>query len=80
MKRRRILFLKENYVLRLFKNFMLAGLFVIALLLILVHKIDLGIISGISKGIFLHHGSVDTRCYAASRRLKLRLQKDIRKC
>lgn len=52
MKRRRILFLKENYVLRLFKNFMLAGLFVIALLLILVHKIDLGIISGISKGIF----------------------------
>ncbi len=52
MKRRRILFLKENYVLRLFKNFMLAGLFVIALLLILVHKIDLGIISGISKGVF----------------------------
>lgn len=52
MKRRRILFLKENYVLRLFKNFMVAGLFVIALLLILVHKIDLGIISGISKGIF----------------------------
>lgn len=52
MKRRRILFLKENYVLRLFKNFMVAGLFVIALLLILVHKIDLGLISGISKGIF----------------------------
>ena len=74
MKRRRILFLKENYVLRLFKNFMLAGLFVIALLLILVHKIDLGIISGISKGIFY----ITARCYAASRRLKLRLQKDIR--
>lgn len=52
MKRRRILFLKENYVLRLFKNFMVAGLFVIALLLILVHKIDLGIISGISKSVF----------------------------
>lgn len=52
MKRQRILFLKENYVLRLLKNFMVAGLFVIALLLILVHKIDLGIISGISKGVF----------------------------
>lgn len=52
MKRQRILFLKENYVLRLLKNFMVAGLFVIALLLILVHKIDLGLISGISKGIF----------------------------
>lgn len=52
MKRRRILFLKENYVLRLLKNFMIAGLFVIALLLILVHKIDLGLISGISKGVF----------------------------
>lgn len=52
MKRQRILFLKENYVLRILKNFMVAGLFVIALLLILVHKIDLGIISGISKGVF----------------------------
>lgn len=52
MKRQRILFLKENYVLRLLKNFMVAGLFVIALLLILVHKIDLGLISGISKGVF----------------------------
>lgn len=52
MKRQKILFLKENYVLRLLKNFMIAGLFVIALLLILVHKIDLGLISGISKGVF----------------------------
>ncbi len=52
MKRQRILFLKENYVLRLLKNFMMAGLFIIALLLILVHKIDLGLISGISKGVF----------------------------
>ncbi|MCM1323622.1 MAG: rod shape-determining protein MreC [Acetobacter sp.] len=52
MKRQRILFFKENYVLRLLKNFMVAGLFVLALLLILVHKIDLGIISGISKGVF----------------------------
>lgn len=52
MKRQRILFLKQNYVLRLLKNFMVAGLFIIALLLILVHKIDLGIISGISKGVF----------------------------
>lgn len=52
MKRQKILFLKENYVLRLLKNFMLAGLFVIALLLILIHKIDLGLISGISKGVF----------------------------
>lgn len=51
MKRQRILFLKENYVLRIFKNFMIAGLFVIALLLILVHKIDLGLMSGVSKGI-----------------------------
>ncbi len=52
MKRQRILFLKENYVLRLLKNFIVAGLFIIALLLILIHKIDLGLISGISKGIF----------------------------
>ena len=52
MKRQRVLFIKENYVLRILKNFMMAGLFVIALLLILVHKIDLGVISGVSKGIF----------------------------
>lgn len=52
MKRQRILFLKENYVLRLLRNFMVAGLFIIALLLILVHKIDLGIISGISRSVF----------------------------
>ncbi|MBO5441017.1 MAG: rod shape-determining protein MreC [Alphaproteobacteria bacterium] len=51
MKRQRILFIKENYVLRIFKNFMMAGLFAIALLLILVHKIDLGVISGVSKGV-----------------------------
>ena len=31
---------------------MMAELFIIALLLILVHKVDLGVISGISKGIF----------------------------
>lgn len=31
---------------------MMAGLFVVALLLILVHKVDLGLISGISKGVF----------------------------
>lgn len=49
MKRQRVLFLKENYVLRVLKNFMVAGLFAIALLLILVHKIDLGVISGVSK-------------------------------
>ena len=42
MKRQKVLFLKENYVLRV----------VIALLLILVHKIDLGLISGVSKGVF----------------------------
>lgn len=30
----------------------MAGLFVVALLLILVHKVDLGLISGISKGVF----------------------------
>ncbi len=52
MKRQRILFLKENYVLRLLKNFLMAGLFAVALLLILVHKVDLGLISGISKGVF----------------------------
>lgn len=51
MKRQRILFLKENYILRILKNFMMVGLFVIALLLILIHKIDLGIISGVSKSI-----------------------------
>lgn len=52
MKRQRVLFLKENYVLRVLKNFMMAGLFIIALLLILVHKVDLGVISGISKSVF----------------------------
>lgn len=51
MKRQKVLFLKQNYVLRILKNFMFAGLFAIALLLILVHKIDLGIISGLSKAI-----------------------------
>lgn len=51
MKRQRILFLKENYILRILKNFIMVGLFVIALLLILIHRIDLGIISGVSKGI-----------------------------
>jgi len=50
MKREKVLFLKENYILRILKTFMMAGLFAIALLLILVHKIDLGVISGISKG------------------------------
>ena len=54
MKRQKVLFLKENYVLRVLKSFMVAGLFAIALLLILVHKIDLGIVSGVSNGIFLH--------------------------
>lgn len=49
MKRQKVLFLKQNYILRILKNFMFAGLFAIALLLILVHKIDLGIISGLSK-------------------------------
>ncbi len=52
MKRQKVLFLRENYVLKILKNFMVAGLFAIALLLILVHKIDLGLISGVSKGIF----------------------------
>ena len=51
MQRQRVLFIKENYILRILKNFVMAGLFVIALLLILVHKIDLGVISGVSKGI-----------------------------
>jgi len=51
MLRQRVLFLKENHVLRILKRFMMAGLFAIALLLILVHKIDLGVISGISKGV-----------------------------
>lgn len=51
MKRQKVLFLKQNYILRILKNFMFAGLFAIALLLILVHKIDLGIISGLSKSI-----------------------------
>ncbi len=49
MKRQKVLFLKQNYVLRILKRFMFAGLFTIALLLVLVHKIDLGIISGLSK-------------------------------
>lgn len=52
MRRQRILFLKQNYVLRVLKNFIMTGLFIIALLLIMVHKVDLGIISGISKSIF----------------------------
>lgn len=52
MRRQRVLFIKENYVLRILKNFMMAGLFVIALLLILVHKVDIGVISGLSKGVF----------------------------
>jgi len=52
MKRQTVLFLKESYVFRILKNFIMAGLFAIALLLILVHRIDLGIISGISKGVF----------------------------
>ena len=51
MKRQKVLFLKENYILRILKSFIFAGLFIIALLLILVHKIDLGIISGLSKTI-----------------------------
>ncbi len=49
MKRQKVLFLKQNYVLRILKRFMFAGLFTIALLLVLVHKIDLSIISGLSK-------------------------------
>ena len=52
MKRQRILFLKQNYVLKVLKNFIMTGLFIIALLLIMVHKVDLGIVSGISKSIF----------------------------
>ena len=52
MRRQRILFLKQNYVLKVLKNFVMTGLFIIALLLIMVHKVDLGIVSGISKGIF----------------------------
>ena len=51
MKRQKVLFVKQNYVLHILKNFIMAGLFVIALLLILVHKIDIGVFSGISKGI-----------------------------
>jgi rod shape-determining protein MreC len=51
MFRQRVLFLKENYILRILKRFILAGLFAIALLLILVHKIDLGLISGVSKSV-----------------------------
>ena len=46
MKRQKVLFLKQNYILRILKRFMFTGLFIIALLLILVHKVDLGIISG----------------------------------
>ena len=52
MKRQRILFLKQNYVLKVLKNFIMTGLFIIALLLIMVHKVDLSIVSGVSKGIF----------------------------
>ena len=51
MKRQKVLFLKQNYILRILKSFMFAGLFIIALLLILVHKIDLGLISGLSKSV-----------------------------
>ena len=51
MKRQKVLFINQNYVLRILMNFMFAGLFAIALLLILVHKIDIGIISGLSKTI-----------------------------
>lgn len=51
MQRQRVLFLKESHVLKILKGFMMAGLFAIALLLILVHKIDLGLISGVSKGV-----------------------------
>ena len=51
MKRQKVLFLKQNYILRILKRFMFTGLFIIALLLILVHKVDLGIISGLSKAI-----------------------------
>ena len=50
MKRQRILFLKQNYVLKVLKNFIMTGLFIIALLLIMVHKVDLSIVSGVSKG------------------------------
>lgn len=52
MKRQKVLFIKQNYILRILKGFVMAGLFVIALLLILVHKIDIGVFSGISKGVF----------------------------
>ena len=51
MFRQKVLFIKENYVLRILKSFILAGLFALAMLLILVHKIDLGLISGVSKSI-----------------------------
>ena len=51
MKRQKVLFLKENYIFRILKSFIFAGLFIIALLLILVHKIDLGLISGLTKSI-----------------------------
>jgi len=52
MRRQKILFIKQNYILRILKTFIMAGLFAIALLLILVHKIDIGVFSGISKGVF----------------------------
>jgi len=52
MRRQKILFIKQNYILRILKGFIMAGLFAIALLLILVHKIDIGVFSGISKGVF----------------------------
>lgn len=51
MKRQTVLFLKESHVFRILKNFIMVGLFAIALLLILVHRIDLGVISGVSKGV-----------------------------
>lgn len=73
MKRQKVLFLKENYVLRVLKSFMVAGLFVIALLLILVHKIDLGLISGVSKGVFFHLCPAHPHCRPPRRRSKLRL-------
>jgi len=52
MKRQRTLFLKQNYVLRILKGFMFAGLYLIALLLILVHKVDLGLLSGVTQSVF----------------------------
>lgn len=51
MKRQKVLFIKQNYIFRILKGFIMAGLFIIALLLILIHKIDIGVFSGISQGI-----------------------------